>query len=124
MQSTISLPAPSVIDMAFTKSAEIFPAERIPHLIEDPNAGVEEIEGDMLEVSGKQKSTMKSSVSIAELQSGPECSSACHYCQILENANYTHDNTEPCPRRHNTLSNRKGINKRPARRKCKISRQQ
>ena len=93
MQSTISLPAPSVIDMAFTKSAEIFPAERIPHLIEDPNAGVEEIEGDMLEVSGKQKSTMKSSVSIAELQSGPECSSACHYCQILEKAKNTHDNT-------------------------------
>ena len=30
-------PAPSVMDMALTKSTEILPALRIPHLIEDPN---------------------------------------------------------------------------------------
>jgi len=36
------------MDIAFTKSSEILPALRIPHLIGDPNAGVIELDKDIL----------------------------------------------------------------------------
>jgi len=41
--------------MAFTKSAEIFPAERMPHLIEGPNDVLEKVEElAIVETSGNQ----------------------------------------------------------------------